>query len=575
MNRNFQQLGRQLQAYLAVSHPADGNLEPVYRRVTEFLTQAQQKGELAEVAEQIVAYVGADRLLPACYARFQPMVTESLAFVLQQLPPDCLARKIVDQLRLDPKTPPGRRICCLIQDMPTLQKLGQIICRTPGLDPAFKEALVALEDDVGSVTFAEMRPLIEAELARMGTDPGIIPEKRIMAEASVCAVVGARVRGNGKSSGRTAVLKLLKPDVRRNLMRELLLFDDLARFLDHRKSQWGLGGFKFQHTLDQVRWLLENEVDLEQEQANLDLAERYFRKHDHLAVPRRLSGSTPAMTVMACLKGRKITDIADLTAPQRRLLARILTETCILRPIKDLGDQTVFHGDPHGGNIAYRFEGGQPQIIFYDWGMLGQLSRLERFAFALMGLGVMAQSTLLVLFAADIATGGQLILGKGWVPALYDTVDEMLSRRKTRTGGVITDIGALLGELACRGVVFPTNLLMFQKSLVTLKGVIHDIDPVFEFDSQWIQLALASYADDLIRPGYYYDLFKEIWHLGRYSLGRVLSVQRILFRILGRMGAAGLKLPWEILESAGYRPAPARVEVAAKQAGYQNHRRLR
>ena len=50
------------------------------------------------------------------------------------------------------------------------------------------------------------------------------------------------------------------------------------------------------------------------------------------------------------------------------------------------------HGDPHAGNLAYVFKSGRPQIIFYDWGMLGHLSKLERFAMILLTLGLMAGS---------------------------------------------------------------------------------------------------------------------------------------------------------------------------------------
>jgi hypothetical protein len=102
------------------------------------------------------------------------------------------------------------------------------------------------------------------------------------------------------------------------------------------------------------------------------------------------------------------------------------------------------------------------RIILYDWGMMGRLSRLERFAVSLMGLGVVARSVSMVLFAMDIAIGGEIFKSAVWQSDLKDTVDHILSGRRTVFGNVLADIGKLFAESACQGIIFPTDLLMFQ-----------------------------------------------------------------------------------------------------------------
>jgi len=310
--------------------------------------------------------------------------------------------------------------------------------------------------------------------------------------------------------------------------------NQLATFLDQNQARWGLGDFKFKDTLQQVQWLLENEIDLTREQGNLETVGRYYRHHPELIVPRRLPGSSPAMTVMSRVEGRKITDGSGLDPKSKRLLADALTEICILRPIKDLGERTLFHGDPHAGNIAYAFEKGKPRIILYDWGLLGRLSRLERLAFALMGLGVVTESISMVLFAADIVTAGKIFKTELWQPDLRDTVARVLDRRQAIFGDVLADIGTLFAELAYQGVVFPADLLMFQKSLVTLKGVIADVDPTFDTDEQWMRIIAGSYLNDLFRPSYYLKLYKEIWAFRRYSFVRLLQMHRLIIQLLDK-----------------------------------------
>jgi len=108
----------------------------------------------------------------------------------------------------------------------------------------------------------------------------------------------------------------------------------------------------------------------------------------------------------------------------------------------------------------------------------------------------------------------------------------------------------VFAEVAYQGIVFPTDLLMFQKSLVTLKGVIADTDPEFNFDEQWLGIAAASYLGDLRRPRYYFEVYKEIWALRRHSVGRILQMHRLVTKLLKRLGIAGLKLPFKILGAA-------------------------
>ena len=53
--------------------------------------------------------------------------------------------------------------------------------------------------------------------------------------------------------------------------------------------------------------------------------------------------------------------------------------------------------------------------------------------------------------------------------------------RKGRLPGP-TSMGELFDSLLGAGVRFPADLLLFRKSLFTIKGVVNDIDPGFSID---------------------------------------------------------------------------------------------
>lgn len=541
MENDLKALATQIRSQFGIDNGSTP--DSVHRHVANVVSHALPQSNVDIIAQQMVTYVGLNHLLPECYMKFQPLVTESMVFLLQQLPLDRMTRKIVDQVMLEPDVSPGQRLCILINDMPSLQKLGQIICRAPGLAPEFKQALVNLEDNVDTISYTDIITTINKEIHASDERYAVEIEDKILAEASVCVVVAADIRNKANQRTRKSVLKVLKPHVRVNLPHELKMLNRLARFLDENKSKWGLGDFKFKDTLRQIQWLLENEVNLIQEQGNLKTAGRYFHANEALTVPDWLPCSTPAMTAMTRLDGRKITDVRNLDARQRRQLATALFETCIVRPVKDLGDKTIFHGDPHAGNIAYRFEESQPRIIFYDWGMMGSLNRLERFSLALMMMGVMAKSSAAVLLAADFVSGGAVFENCGVSADLRDAVDHILAKRVRRTENVLSDIISLIGECSYRGIIFPTNLLMFQKALITLNGVLTDIDPTFGED-QLVWITLRSHLRDLFLPGYHWKILKEVWALGWYSASRPLSLQHLIIKLAVKLGIAGLNGPW-------------------------------
>ena len=513
------------------------------RRVLELLREARSRGTLEGLVRGVVLNTGLQDLLPDRYDRFRVVVVEGMVFMISSLPLHRLAEKVVDQARLKPDATPGQRLHALIRDMPSMQKLGQIICRSPGLDRRFRKALTDLEDNLSTVSYARMRPLLKREMGSSPRAKEIVPEKRILAEATVCAVIPAVVNSTEGKAPRKVVLKLVKPAVRKNMGQELAMLDRLMEFLDANQEKWGLGEFNFTGTLLQVRKLLENEVNLSSEQRNLDLAHSYYGNDRGLRVPERLPLSTPRMTVMTRIDGSKITDVKGLSRKQRRALASSLARICILRPIQDMRGESIFHGDPHAGNISYTFEGARPTIIFYDWGMLGRLRRLERFAMVLLTLGLAMGNRKLIFYTADIITRRQISTDKTMRGKIAAIIDEAITGQKDRDGGLLSSIEFLFERFTYQGVVFSSDLLMYEKALVTLKGVLADVDPTFNRDEYMVWAALTTFLDDVARLRLLRLILKDAWHLYRHSLSVMIDLQKVMAWALVDAGRLWLRLP--------------------------------
>ncbi len=535
-----------LAPFMRITDPIDGkppSRQQLHRRALQVLTDTHAGGTLTPLARTLVGFSGIDRFLPERYARFQPMVREGMVFLLAGLPLERLAEKIVDQLILPLDAPPARRLLALVRDMPTLQKLGQVIGRTPGLAPDFRQALTELENNVRTLDYGDLQDGLDAERAAMQPQFTITPENRILAEATVCAVVPAMVADHPNARHWRAVLKMVKPAIRRHLPAELALWSRLGDYLDRHRERWGLGEFQFKKTIDQTRHLLENETNLPAEQANLDAARAYYAGNDAVLLPVRLPVSTPEMTAMSRLDGRKITDVSHLSDHQRRQLAATLARVCILRPVQDLRPEAVFHGDPHAGNIAYIFEDTRPRIILYDWAMTGRLKRLERFGLLLLGAGLLTRNRTISMLAVDFLSGGQATAQSDIADAVRSLVDKTVCRQGPPFAGILSEIEHLFDRMSRLGIVFSTDLLMFQKAMVTLKGVLADIDPSFNRDDHLISAAIVGFINDFVRFRPQKLLVREIWQLYPFNFGRAMEVQQILIKFCWHLGAAWLEPP--------------------------------
>ena len=535
-----------LAPFLRISDPIDGtppNRRQMHRRALRLLEGASASGTLEPLARSLVGFSGIDRFLPDRYEHFQPMVREGLVFLLAGLPIERLAEKVVDQIILPMDAPPARRLLALVKDMPTLQKLGQVIGRTPGLSPEFKEALTELENNVRTLDYDHLRDGLDAERTAMLPEFTIRPENRILAEATVCAVVPATIKDHQGDRNWRGVLKIVKPAIRRHLSAELALWSRLGAYLDGHRDRWGLGEFQFQQTIDQTRHLLENETDLPAEQSNLDAARAYYAGNDAVVLPERLPVSTPEMTAMSRVDGHKITHVAHLSVQQRRQLAAALARVCILRPVQDLRPEAIFHGDPHAGNIAYTFEDGNPRIILYDWAMTGRLKRMERFGLMLMGAGLLARNRTIVMLAADFLAGGRVTAAHATADAVRGLVEKTICRQGAPFGGILSAIETLFDGMSRLGIVFSTDLLMFEKAMVTLKGVLTDIDPTFNRDDHLISAGIVGFFNDVVRFRLQKLLVSEIWKLYPFNFGRMLEIQQILFKFCWHVGTAWLEPP--------------------------------
>jgi len=419
--------------------------------------------------------VPVERLVPLAYIKWRPPVRDAMRFVVARLSPARLAPKLVEQLELPLDTSAEVRLLRLISKVPGLQKLGQVIARNQHLRPALRNALERLENGIRDVRPEDIVAIIRQELGTRIEKYSVKIDSAILSEASVSAVVRFSWRNPENGKRERGVFKVLKPHIPEYFSEDMDYLQGLAQYFSDREHNYGFPAKLLPDTFKKVRRLLQHEVNFRREQKTLVEAWSLYRSMRGVRVPRLIQPlCTSRITALTEECGIKVTNAAArLPASRRRKVAEQLIEALLAVPLLASQENTIFHGDPHAGNLLYDNRTGELTII--DWALRERLSRDQRRHLALLFLMVTLRdpvgtcNEVLALSQQHIRGGsprGKMVgefvtkfLGELPVVRLPSGVDAML----------------LLERLAMKGVKFPGPLIMLSKVMFTLDGILGDI----------------------------------------------------------------------------------------------------
>ena len=169
-------------------------------------------------------------------------------------------------------------------------------------------------------------------------------------------------------------------------------------------------------------------------------------------------------------------------------MAERLAEALLAVPALAREDKSIFHADPHAGNLLY--DKRQGDLVILDWALTERLSREQRRNVLMLILMVILRDedgVCRVLERVRMHRAGSDPTEAGGIRPHVQRFLEALPL--LRLPGPM-DAMRLLDEIALDGIQFPAALLMFRKASFTLEGVLEEIaGDVVRVDS-----AIARYA---------------------------------------------------------------------------------
>lgn len=419
--------------------------------------------------------VPVDSLVPEAYAQWRPPVRDSMMFVVSRLAPERLAPKVLEQLQLPLDTPPEVRLLRLISKVPGLQKLGQVLARNRHLRPSMRAALSELENGIDDVKAEEICAIIRQQLGPQIEKYAVEIEAAKLSEASVSAVVRFTWRNPRSGVRERGVFKVLKPYVPTCFAEDMQILQGLADWFGSRHHQYGFAPNVIPDTFSKVRELLQHEVDFVGEQRTLLRVPDLYRNASGVRVPGLIKPlCTPTITAITEEYGAKVTTAAaHITKWRRGLIANQLVEALVAAPLFATERESLFHADPHAGNLLYNTETGE--LVVLDWALTERLTREQRRHLSMLvfmvGLRdrVGAANAILALRQRGVRHAAHEASG------VRRCVGEFLDELPLVHVPSPVDAMRLLEQVALTGVRFPAALIMFSKVLFTLDGILDDI----------------------------------------------------------------------------------------------------
>lgn len=405
---------------------------------------------------------GLDELIPAQWQPWYARMLRRSLFWLRNRYPD---------------QPVGVRLRLALQSLgPVWVKFGQMLSTRRDLFPAhLADELAKLQDKVPPFDGAKAQQLIEQALeldniAHLFADFNQTP----LASASIAQVHTAQLL-QADGSLADVVIKVIRPDIKRQILADLALMETLAdaaaRFLPDGKR------LRPREVVLEYRKTILDELDLQREAANAIQLRRNFEGSDSLYIPFVYSDySRTNVMVMERIYGIPVSDIAALRAQgtDMELLAKRGVEVFFTQVFRD----SFFHADMHPGNIFVSHETpANPKYIGIDCGIVGTLTAEDKRYLA---------ENFVAFFNRDYKKVAQLHVDSGWVPA-HTKVEEFESAIRTVCEPIfqkpLADIsfGHVLLNLFSTARRFDMQvqpqLVLLQKTLLYIEGLGRQLYP--------------------------------------------------------------------------------------------------
>ena len=359
----------------------------------------------------------------------------------------------------------------MLQLGPTFIKVGQLLSTRADILPTESvEELSKLQDKVPAFTAEKAKQIIELDLGKSIDQMFGYFDPIPLAAASLGQVHKAQLH-----TGEEIVVKVQRPGLLKLFAIDLGILKKIAQYFQNH-PKYGRGR-DWVGIYEECQKILYEEADYLKEGKNADTFRRNFRGDRRIMVPRVYwRYASRRVLTLEYMPGIKVSNYEAIEAAglDRQVIARIGAEAYL----EQLLNHGFFHADPHPGNLAVT---GKGELIFYDFGMMGQIQSITRDKLLRTFFGI-AQKDAEAVINSLIELGA--IEVNGDIGPIRRSVQYMLDNfmgqpmDKQSVAAISDDLYDIAYDQPFR---FPATFTFVMRALSTLEGLGKGLDPNFNF----------------------------------------------------------------------------------------------
>lgn len=433
---------------------------------------------------------------------------------------------------IDTLSTPAKVRVMLQQLGPTWVKVGQIASSQAGTLPKdWAEELAKLQNTVAPFPFEEAKLIIEQEFKQ--------PLSELFAsfdEAPLAAASTAQVHKATLHDGRQVVVKVQRPNIRKQTAADLGVIEQVAVTLNKRIK--AARALDLPGTVREFGAGVMNELDYTIEAYNAQRLADVVRDIPKIhIVGVHPDYSTSRVLTMDFVEGVKVTKVEALDA------AGVDRDAVAEAYIKALAKQIIvagfFHGDPHPGNLYVDPATGD--LTMLDCGLVGELTPAQRLSlldlmYSLQKKDVDALASVVLTFCVPTKRADYVAYNKGVRRLIYQHV----------VYAPVPNLGAFMGALL--GNLFEYGLRMDSNLSLAIKAILQAIEAASVLDPKIDLLGvIVTTAQDLIQSQITAEnvraaVEKEAIGLGKELIRRVPDLRAGALKWVDNLAGGGVQL---------------------------------
>jgi len=414
------------------------------------------------------------------------------------------------------------RIRMVIEELgPTYIKLAQMLSNRPDIIPAkLIDQFEKLQNDVPPISYKIAREIIEKELDKNIVEVFSFFDTMPLGSASIGQVYRARL-----IDGTDVAVKIQRPGVVEKVKTDLALLREIISLTESYFINQGI--LNPLDVVDTFELSLLQELDYNSELDNIVHFQKVYKYYEGFKIPKvykELSGKK--ILVMEFISGCKVDDLNTIIS--WGLNPRKIAKKTISIYLTQIFEYGFFHGDPHPGNVLVQPDG---TIALIDFGMVGKLTKKQKFAFAGLMLGF-AQEDYRALASniRRLAANSEIKDMRKFENQLEELIEEFrfMEIKEIDLSDLTVKLQNIIYEykLHVPGIIF----IMFR-AFAILEGIGNKLDPKFNFIKVMRPFGANIIAQQYNPANIQADIKYNISHLASLFYSSPIDIKYILKKL--------------------------------------------